>query len=99
VADADLTLPSVELSAALGTIKAGLNAQGTDTDKHGVGDKVVGPPPAFGADAIADFADSVSVNLGATPTAGDPPEGPPLLDSPWGEDDPSLVWEDEVAVS
>jgi hypothetical protein len=99
VTDVDLQLPSVELSVALGTIKTGLNAGGTDTSNHGVGDRMLGPPPVFGADALADFADSVSVNLAAAPAADDPPEGPPLADAPWGEGDPSLEWEEEVAVA
>ena len=97
VADADFKAPSVHLQGAINTLKGALDVQlGTDSDNKGVGGGMLGPPPVFGADAIADFADSVSADLSGPPAPDDPPEGS-LADSPWGES--SLQFEEEVAVT
>jgi hypothetical protein len=96
--DAQMLAPSASLQASIDTAKTKLNAGiGTDDDDHGVGDALVGPPPVYSGEATADMTASVSANLGRTPSPSDPPEGPPLADSPWGEGG-RLEWEDEVPV-
>jgi hypothetical protein len=96
--DAQMLAPSVTLQAAIDDAKATLNTGiGTGEDDDGVGDQMLGPPPKFSGEATADLTASVSVNLGHTPSPSDPPEGPPLADSPWGEGG-RLEWEEEVPV-
>jgi hypothetical protein len=96
--DAQLQAPSPQLQVTIDTAKAKLDAGiGTDKDNRGVGEGLLGPPPVYGGEATADLTASVSANLGRAPSPGDPPEGPPLADSPWGEGG-RLEWEEEVPV-